>query len=110
MTSSARLNTMNPQPRGRILDRNEALERLSPPERQQWRDVVANSSTPYPCHAAARGGPCHLDLREMPPEQREQTIDSQAFGAQFAPNERNMIRTLLTAEPYPPARAANEIP
>jgi hypothetical protein len=46
-----------------------------------------------------------LDLREMPPDQREQVIGSQRFGAQFSDGERFTIRALLTAEPYPPVAA-----
>ena len=68
------------------------------------------SSTAAPCSSStpAPGPPppmarAILDLREMPPDQREQVIDSPAFGAQFSDGERSTIRTLLTAEPYPPA-------
>jgi hypothetical protein len=96
-----RLNSMNPQQRARIVDRNEALERLTPTQRQQWRDAVQQlNAAPVPRRRLMARA--ILDLREMSPDQREQTIDSPAFGAQFAPNERSMIRTLLTAEPYPP--------
>lgn len=102
-----RLNSMNPQQRARIVDRNEALERLSPPQRQEWRDAVQQlNASPVPRRRLMARA--ILDLREMPPEQREQTIDSPAFGTQFSPNERNMIRTLLTAEPYPPTTTAAE--
>lgn len=97
-----RLNSMNPQQRARIVDRNEALERLTPPQRQQWRDAVQQlNASPIPRRRLMARA--ILDLREMPPEQRDETIDSPAFGTQFSPNERSMIRTLLTAEPYPPA-------
>jgi hypothetical protein len=100
-----RLNNMNPQQRARIVDRNEALERLTPPQRQQWREAVQQlNAAPVPRRRLVARA--ILDLREMPPEQREQTIDSPAFAAQFSPNERSMVRTLLTAEPYPPATAA----
>jgi hypothetical protein len=44
-----------------------------------------------------------IDLRMMPPEQRQQVIDSLAFSAQFSENERSVVRTLLMAEPYAPA-------
>jgi hypothetical protein len=37
------------------------------------------------------------DLRTMPPDQRQQVIDSPAFAAQFSPDERQTIRTILTA-------------
>jgi hypothetical protein len=37
------------------------------------------------------------DLRAMPTDQRQQVIDSPAFGQQFSPEERQTIRTILTA-------------
>jgi hypothetical protein len=47
----------------------------------------------------------------MPPDQRQQVIDSARFSGQFSDGERSMIRNLLSAEPYPPAsHAANEAP
>jgi Protein of unknown function (DUF3106) len=103
------LNNMNPQQRGRILDRNEAIERLSPPQRQQYRATVQNfvAMPPDRRRLMARA---ILDLRDMSPGQREQTINSQAFGAQFSPEERQTIHTLLLAEPYPATVSANPGP
>jgi hypothetical protein len=43
-----------------------------------------------------------LDLREMPPEQRQLTLNSPAFRAQFSDSERAMLSTILTVEPYTP--------
>jgi hypothetical protein len=102
----AQLNNMNPEQRDRTLDRTEALERLTPQQRQQWRGAVQqlNSLQPARRLLAARA---ILDLREMPPEQRQQVIDSPRFRAQFSDEERSMIGTLLTAEPY---HARNEVP
>jgi hypothetical protein len=37
------------------------------------------------------------DLREMPASQRQQVIDSPSFASQFSPDERETIRTVLTA-------------
>jgi hypothetical protein len=93
------LNSMAPQQRARILDRNEALERLTPAQRQQWDGAVQQlHSLPQPRKSLIARS--ILDLREMPPNQRDRVIDSPAFGAQFSPDERTLIRTLLTAEPY----------
>jgi hypothetical protein len=101
-----RLNSMNPQQRTRLLERNEALERLAPPQRQQYRSTVQNfaSLPPDRRHMVARA---ILDLRAMPPDQRRQELDSPTSRAQFSDEERSMLSTLLTAEPYSPARAAN---
>lgn len=101
-----RLNSMNPQQRTRMLERNEALERMAPPQRQQYRNVVQSfASLPLDRrHMIARAV---LDLRVMPPDQRRQVLDSPTSRAQFSDEERYMLSTLLTAEPYSPARAAN---
>jgi hypothetical protein len=105
----ARLYNMNPQQRSRMLDRNEALERLSPPQRQQWNFAVQQLTT-LPLPRKRLMARAILDLREMPPQQRQQVIDSPAFRGQFSDGERSTLSTLLTAEPYPPSRAPNEAP
>ena len=94
-----RLNAMNPQQRTRILDRNEVLERMSPQQREQWRGAVQqlNGLAMPRRRLMARA---ILDLREMPPDQRQQIINSQAMRAQFSDSERSTLSTLLTAEPY----------
>lgn len=95
---------MTPQQQRRTLDRTEALERLTPSQREQWRGAVQQlNGTQQPRKGVIARA--IVDLREMPPEQRQQVIDSPRFVGQFSPDERTMIRTLLTAEPYPPVRA-----
>ncbi len=98
-----RLNSMPPQQRDRMLQRNEQLERLSPVQRQQWRGAVQQLNG-LPIDRKRLVARSILDLRMMPPGQREQIINSPAFGAQFSDSERSTIRTLLIAEPYPPAQ------
>jgi len=103
-----RLYNMDPQQRNRMLDRNEALERLTPPQRQQWRDAVQQlNALPVPRRRVMAR--VILDLREMSPEQRQLTVNSPNFRAQFSENERVMLSTLLAVEPYAP-RAANPAP
>jgi hypothetical protein len=99
-----RLNSMKPQVRDRTLERNEILERMTPAQVQQYRGA-AQALTAAPPDRRRLMARAILDLREMPPEQREQVIDSPRFGAQFNPDERNTIHTLLGAEPYPPVAA-----
>lgn len=95
------LNNMPAEQRDRILDRNEMLERMSPQERQQYRGAAQQlSAAPQPRQRLMARA--ILDLRMMPPGQREQVIDSPAFAGQFSQSERSTIRTLLTAEPYTP--------
>ena len=104
----ARLYNMNPQQRSRTLERNEALERLSLPQRQQYRDSVQQlNAIPMPRRRVIVRA--ILDLREMPPDQRQQAINSPAFRAQFSDPERSMLSTILTVEPYTP-HAPNPAP
>ena len=42
----------------------------------------------------------------MPPDQRQLTLNSPSFRAQFSDSERTMLSTLLTVEPYPPVAPA----
>jgi len=97
----ARLYNMDPEQRARMLDRNEALERLTPAQRQQWRTAVQQlDALPLPRRRVMTR--VILDLREMPPEQRQLTLNSPAFRAQFSDGERTMLSTILTVEPYTP--------
>ena len=97
----ARLYNMDPEQRSRMLDRNEALERLTPAQRQQWRTAVQQlDALPLPRRRVMTR--VILDLREMPPEQRQLTLNSPAFRAQFSDGERTMLSTILTVEPYTP--------
>lgn len=103
LNTLARLYNMNPQQRSRILDRTEALERLAPMQRQQWRDAVQHlNMLPQPRKHMLAGA--IIELRELPPEQREAAINSPAYAGQFTPDERQTLRTLMMAEPYPALR------
>jgi hypothetical protein len=97
----ARLNNMTPQQRGQVLDRTEAIERLSPQQRQQLR-IAAQQMNALPVPRRRLIARAVIDLRVMPPDQRERVIDSPAFGAEFSDGERQMLRSLLTGEPYAP--------
>jgi hypothetical protein len=99
-----RLNSMKPQVRDRTLQQNEILEHMPPAQAQQYR-AAAQALTAAPQDRRRLMARAILDLREMPPAQREQVISSPRFGAQFSDGERSTIRTLLTAEPYPPIAA-----
>ena len=63
------------------------------------RIAPAHAAELVACRVKAR---VILDLREMPPEQRQLTLNSPAFRAQFSDDERTMLSTLLTVEPYAP--------
>jgi hypothetical protein len=47
------------------------------------------------------------DLRAMPPDQREQVLDSPRFKSQFSEQERNMLRE-TTKLPLAPAQRAQQ--
>ncbi len=100
----ARLYSMKPQERDRTLQQNEILEHMPPAQVQQYRAAAQTFAT-MPQDRRRLTATAILRLREMPPAQREQVIDSPRFGAQFSDGERSTIRTLLTAEPYPPVAA-----
>ncbi len=96
LNALGRLYNMTPEQRSRMLNGVEGLERLSPQQQQQWDHAVQQMhALPVPRRAlmitAIR------DLRAMPSDQRQQVIDSPAFGQQFSPEERQTIRTILTA-------------
>jgi hypothetical protein len=90
------LNNMNPEQRSRILNGVEGLERLSPQQQQQWDHAVQQMHALPPPRRALMITAIR-DLRVMPADQRQQVIDSPAFGQQFSPDERQAIRTILTA-------------
>jgi len=101
LNQMARLYNMDPQQRSRMLDRNEGFERLSPPQQQQFLDAEHQWSA-LPTARRRVLSRVFLDLREMPPDQRQWTLSSPAFRAQFSDDERTMLSTLLTVEPYTP--------
>ena len=104
-----RLYSMNPQQRDRTLQRNEILEHMTAPQVQQYRGAVQTFAAMPPDRRRVMARAI-LDLREMPPDQREQVISSPRFGAQFSDGERSTIRTLLSVEPYPPVHAQTPAP
>ena len=42
------------------------------------------------------------DLRQIPPEQREEILNSARFSQTFTPEERHVLGSLLSIEPYEP--------
>ena len=99
------LNNMNPQQRARILERNEALERLTPTQQKLWRTAVQQLST---IDSPRRHVILHaiIDLREQSPEQRVLSLNSANFNAQFSDSERGIIRSILAGETYSPSHPA----
>jgi len=93
-----RLYNMTPEQRTNMLNGVEGLERLSPQQQQNWdRAVQQLHAIPGP----RRGFMIRTiaDLSQMPPNQREQRMNSPEFQSQFSPDERQTMRTILTAPP-----------
>ena len=99
------LNNMNPEQRDRILQRNEALERMTLPERQQYRSAVQQFAAAPPDRRRLMARAV-LDLRAMPPDQRQGVINSDRFRAEFNDSERSTLTSLLSVEPYTGPQAA----
>jgi hypothetical protein len=101
------LDAMPPAQRQRTLQRVEAWERLSPMQRQQVRTAVQQvGRLPYPRQQALHQE--FRDLCRMPPGQRQAVFNSAQFRNQFSNNERHMLKTLMSFQPYtPPRRAGN---
>lgn len=97
-----RLRTLESRPlvqQQRQAARVELFERLSP---EQKAEVHASS-------AALAGmapdrqrmvGRAFNDLRQIPPEQRGQILNSARFSNTFTPEERHVLGSLLSIEPY----------
>lgn len=98
-----RLNSMPAPARDRRLEQIEILEHMNPQQLQQYHAAERGILSQPPARRRLMVRAI-LDLREMPPVQRQQEIDSPRFAAQFSDSERAMIRTALTAEPYHPAQ------
>ena len=49
-----------------------------------------------------RKGVAFRSLRQMPPAQRQEVINSARFRAQFSDPEREALSNILAVEPYPP--------
>jgi hypothetical protein len=99
MTRLQDLNNKTPQQRQRTLDRVEVWERMSPAQKQQ----VTNSTAQLRALPADRQVPLRRafrDLRDLPPAQRQQMLNSSQYQGEFSAQERGILNNLLTVEPY----------
>ncbi len=99
-----RLRTLDarpPEQRQRILQRNEAFEGLSPGAKRDVRmsAQTLNGMAPDRQRMVRRA---FNDLRQLPPEQRGQILNSARFSQSFSPDERHVLGSLLSIEPYEP--------
>ena len=98
------LDAMPPARRERMLARLETWERLSPEQRQQVRvGILEVHQMPFDrqimIHRAVR------DLSEFPQWQRGDIMNSPEFRRHYSDYERQVLATLMMAQPYEPLRA-----
>jgi Ni/Co efflux regulator RcnB len=97
------LDAMPPARRERMLARLETWERLSPEQRQQVRvGILEVHQMPFDrqimIHRAVR------DLSEFPEWQRGDILNSPEFRRHYSDYERQVLATLMMAQPYEPLR------
>jgi Protein of unknown function (DUF3106) len=98
---------MPPDQRRRILERNEVLEHLTPPQRQQVRGAMQQLGA-LPMDRRRVVARAFRDLRDMPPAQRQATLNSDGFRNQFSDSERSTLSNLMAVEPLLPAQRPPE--
>jgi len=74
-----------------MLNRMETWEHLTPEQKTQARQLYGQYRQ-LPADRQRQIATAVRDLRAMPPDQREQVIDSPRFKGVFSDQERDMIR------------------
>lgn len=97
------LNAMPAPQRARTLNRLETWERLSPRQRQQVRNGIQQvdhmpMERQRMMHRAIR------DLSEFPEAERPSILNSPQFKDRYSDHERQVLGTLMLAQPYTPLR------
>ena len=97
-----RLRTLDarpPEQRERMIQRNEMFESLSPGQKADVRGS-AETMRQMPADRQAMVRRAFNDLRQIPPEQRTAILNSARFSQTFSPEERHVLGSLLSIEPY----------
>jgi hypothetical protein len=89
-----------------MLNRMETWEHLTPEQKEQARQVF-NQIKQLPPNRQRMVNTAIHDLRAMPPEQREQIINSDRFKGMFSDQEREMMRGAARL-PLAPAEGPQE--
>lgn len=84
-----------------MMARQEMFERLSPEQRQGVRSS-AQEMRSLPQDRQHQVTSAFNDLRRLPPNQRDAVLNSARFAHQFTPEERHVLGSLLSVEPYQP--------
>lgn len=93
------LDSRPPAVRERMAQRNEAFERLSPEGKQDVR-AAAQVFRQMPAGRQAQMRQAFNNLRQLPPDQRQAILNSARFTHTFTPQERHVLGSLLSIEPY----------
>lgn len=99
MNTLHRLDTRTPEQRERTAARNEMFERLSPEQKQDVRGA-AQAMAMMPPGRKALMTRAFNDLRRIPPDERQEILNSARFTQTFSPQERHVLGSLLSIEPY----------
>ncbi|MGA7521582.1 MAG: DUF3106 domain-containing protein [Acidobacteriaceae bacterium] len=97
-----RLRTLDarpPEQRERFAERNEMFERLSPEQRQNVR-AASQAVRQMPEDRRRMVDRAFNDLRQIPSDQRQAILNSARFDATYTPQERHVLGSLLSIEPY----------
>lgn len=93
------LDARPPEQRQRMVQRNEMFESLSPGQKADVRNS-AEVMRQMPVERQAMVRRAFNDLRQIPPEQRAAILNSARFSQTFSPDERHVLGSLLSIEPY----------
>ncbi len=103
------LHAMPPAQRERTLQWMEALEKLSPEQRQKIHNTMQQVGELPPARQRMLSK-ASRDLSEMPPDRRQTLLESPEFKGQFSDQEREILKTLMSVQPYtPPQQPGNHI-
>jgi hypothetical protein len=90
---------MRPPERNHLLQGNEALERMTPAQRQQFTAATQQYAA-LPPDRRRMVAQAFARLRRVPPPNRQAAIDSDPIRSQLTPQERSTLSNLLLWEPY----------
>lgn len=93
------LDARPPAVRERMAERNEAFERLSPEGKQDVR-AAAQAFQQMPPGRQLMMRRAFNTLRQLPPDQRQEILNSARFTHTYTPQERHVLGSLLSIEPY----------
>ena len=95
------LDARPPEQRQRFAERNEMFMRLSPEQQQNVR-AASQAMRQMPEDRRRMVDRAFNDLRQIPPDQRAAILNSARFANTFSPQERHILGSMLSIEPYEP--------